>query len=289
MQSWSPDSNEILIKCLYGCGPEYSSFARVDVEQKEFVGWLSASTAGTVAWSPVDKNTLATTHYRSLEGLFLIDQNGENLREILGENDLARWNHYLYGGSWSPDGRRMVLYLPEENNFNWELFMVDLEVEQPQLRRLTETPRRELVPVWSPGGTEIAFISVTQAGEWDVNVLDTATLTVEQLTHSPNIRESALTWSPNGIWLAYKSTTILQSQNGVFNETESEILLLNRQTGEIHTFIADGELLLTLDWSPDGQWIAATKEHVAQSIDGDSRSIVLFDVADFLDELETAD
>ncbi len=283
IESWSPDSKEILLKCSYGCERSPSFYARFNIEQQEFVRMLAPAVSGSVAWSPADENIIAVTRYISAKGLFLVDKNGENPQQVLEEDEFAGWKYRLDKGSWSPDGNRMVLPLQEENTSTWDLFVIAPMSQEHTLTRLTTTPEWEIGPVWSPKGAEIAFVAAINE-ERDIYVIDVSTLVVERLTHSPDVQEAHLTWSPDGNWLAYKQVVNHESQT---DSTNSKVFLYNRQSGKTLLFIEEGESLLTLSWSPDGQWIAAVKEHVIPGqIDGDARSIVLFDVATFLEQVE---
>ena len=58
-----------------------------------------------------------------------------------------------YSLSWSPDGQRLA-YLAYLND-RYDLFVFDLSTQEKV--QITDSAQREFLPVWSPGGNEIAF------------------------------------------------------------------------------------------------------------------------------------
>jgi dipeptidyl aminopeptidase/acylaminoacyl peptidase len=197
------------------------------------------------AWAP-DGSRLAFISTRDGKPqVYILDLGGGDPRKLTNEERGAS------SPAWSPDGKRLVYMgdvardshlLPSETAWleahpkaaekggpklrhisalkyrfdmrgyiegNGHLFLVDAEGGEP--RQLTDGPQDDAQPVWSPDGTEIAFLSDRtedaethwSTGVWSVNVEsgEARRLTSDHLgpfTHG-------LSWSPDGSMLAYFS------------------------------------------------------------------------------------
>lgn len=76
---------------------------------------------------------------------------------------------------------------------------------------ITNTETYEIIPAWSPNGSQIAFLSSPsyETGEKSVlQVLTVATGEVQQLSELAFTSESTLTWSPDGRYIAVTLGTI---------------------------------------------------------------------------------
>jgi Tol biopolymer transport system component len=117
---------------------------------------------------------------------------------------------YKIQPTWSPDGRRVV-YVGSDDSVNISLYMADsacLTTSENCSRRsmqITSAIQGDYLPVWSPDGRWIAFLS-DRGGTNDVYIMDTACLdsaagciqqNARQLTHGARAT-SALMWSQDG-------------------------------------------------------------------------------------------
>lgn len=93
--------------------------------------------------------------------------------------NLTRHSAYDRAPVWSPDGE-MIAFV-SERDLNSEIYVVKTlcllrgEHCDFQPRNLTEHPASDYNPVWSPDGTEIAFVS-TRDGASDIYLLETTCL-----------------------------------------------------------------------------------------------------------------
>jgi DNA-binding SARP family transcriptional activator/DNA-binding transcriptional ArsR family regulator len=104
-------------------------------------------------------------------------------------------------GSLSPDGSRWAYSTATDEVHTDELFLVTPAGET----RLTEEPRDDLMPRWSPDGRSIAFLtarwSTPGADDYDVAIMDTSGGSVRRVT-SGDAWDIGLAWSPDGTRLA---------------------------------------------------------------------------------------
>ncbi|MBT5714131.1 hypothetical protein HOI71_23995, partial [Candidatus Poribacteria bacterium] len=98
-------------------------------------------------------------------------------------------------------------------------------------------------PVWSPDGTQIAFISDSDGGQ-DIHVIDADGGNRRNLANSRDLWVNSPAWSPDGTTIAFTATTR--------DEGYGQLLMMDAD-GENVRLVADASLRpLRLGWSPDG-------------------------------------
>ncbi|HES57896.1 MAG TPA: PDZ domain-containing protein, partial [Firmicutes bacterium] len=112
-------------------------------------------------------------------------------------------------------------------------------------RRLTDTPNREMHLTWHPEDMRIAYLS-DRSGQFDVYVLDLATMEETRLTDTP-VDEWQPKFAPHGDRLAYYSG---DSELRIHDFDTGESALFHY--GAIRAFARAGGY----EWSPDANWIA---------------------------------
>ena len=110
---------------------------------------------------------------------------------------------------------------------------------------MTDDPRADRAPVWSPDGQQIVFAS-NRAGGVQLFVMNVDGSNTRQLTHIEGLRGRSA-WSPDGQTVA----TYMGS------EWEREIILINLD-GSIARQVTEGGNNLAPNFSPDGRWIVFT-------------------------------
>ena len=122
-------------------------------------------------------------------------------------------------------------------------------------QRLTHNNVIDAYSCWSPDGTQIAFAS-THSGEWQVFVIELATLAVKQLTSGGADAPSASPdWSPDGTQIAFSRFIRV---NGIAPKT---IYVMDAEGQRQHPILPDPLLDGPLTsryfprWSADGQRI----------------------------------
>jgi Tol biopolymer transport system component len=116
--------------------------------------------------------------------------------------------------SWSPDGTKIAFtrYMDStQRQTTGELFIMNADGTDPQ--RLTHNNFTDSDPCWSPDGRQIAFSS-TRSEDWEVFIIDLATLAVRQLTDAPSASPD---WSPDGSQIAFER--FIDIANGITPKT----------------------------------------------------------------------
>ncbi len=117
--------------------------------------------------------------------IFIMDQNGKN------EKRLTFKKGYDSGAKFSPDGKRIAFYGPNEDK-NFELFIMN--ADGTNITNLTNDILEDYSPDWSPDGKWIAYSSGTST-QYDVWVINIKTKKKIRLTTEPKRNETPV-WRP---------------------------------------------------------------------------------------------
>jgi Tol biopolymer transport system component len=148
--------------------------------------------------------------------------------------------------AWSPDGKRLTFSSIRDGN--WEIYAVDTtclsaaETCPDQLIQLTANGNANILPVYSPDGSRIAFSSKA-AGNWDIYSMSASGADIRQLTTDPG-NDLSPAWSPDGSKIAFETNrdgnveVYVMTANGSSPQNVSNFSLANDHGPT---------------WTPDGQ------------------------------------
>ncbi len=120
---------------------------------------------------------------------------------------------------------------------------------------LTRSPHYESVPVWSPDGEHIAFVS-NQAGNREIYVMNRFGANVKRITFT-NAEHESLDWSPDGRHLTFAIAS-RESPN------QPEVFVLELATGDVRNLTENPPPAVSFGraphWAPDSETLAYKNE-----------------------------
>lgn len=127
--------------------------------------------------------------------------------------------------------------------------------------QLTYPPAAATLPVWSPDGAQIAYISAEVGKPWKIFLISAQGGSPEELLPE-NVSEADASWSPDGAQLAF-------GRISTFAGVTNDIQVVDVKTRKVSTLPASTGLF-SPRWSPDGRYLAAI------SVEG-SHKLMLYD------------
>jgi Tol biopolymer transport system component len=189
------------------------------------------------AWSPDGEHIAFLSNRDGDFELYVMDVKTRQLRK-LSDNDVDDWTRF----AWAPDSS-LVAFDSSIRGNRPEIYLFD--VEDGVTTSVTNNDVTDGNPVWSPDGSQIAFVAA-RVGSYDLVILELETgRTTPLLTDEPWI--SNLDWSPGGGWITFETSR----QDGT---PRVDAISIDGSTrfSSINDDLAAGNPV----WSPDGQWIA---------------------------------
>ena len=158
------------------------------------------------------------------------------------------------------DDTRIAFESTRSRHWIAEIYMMDPDGEQ--IRQLTDEPKYDGEPAWSPDGKRITFVSyrdlkkIPERGviRGEIYVMNADGTNPINLTRSVEKAEGVSTWSPGGKQIAFTSAELFNGHTLV----NSDIFVMDADGGNPINLTNHDALDQTPDWSPDGLRIAFT-------------------------------
>lgn len=152
--------------------------------------------------------------------------------------------------SWSPDGHQMAFASWRDGN--GEIYVMNADGSEPV--NLSKNSALDYEPLWSPDGNSIAFAS-DRDGVHGIYRIDLTTGDTYTAMNVPQSQNMLLGWSPDGLTLAYTSTSMMTGGIATY---------LRDVSGEVKRIFSNRAPYRTLAWIPDGSALTLiTEDHTS--------------------------
>ena len=156
------------------------------------------------------------------------------------------------------DDTRIAFESTRSRHWISEIYMMAPDGEQ--IRQLTDEPKYDGEPAWSPDGKRITFVSyrdlkqIPERGviRGEIYVMSADGTNPINLTQSVERPDGVSSWSPDGKQIAFTSAELLNKDT----LANSDIFVMDADGGNPRNLTNHDALDQTPDWSPDGNWIA---------------------------------
>ena len=181
--------------------------------------------------------------------IYVMDADGGNPQNLT--NDLNNDS----SPSWSPDGKWIVFSSARDGHFENEfgitdeIYVMDADGGNPQ--RLTENPKNDWDPVWSPDGKRIAFTSDRKGDfeNFEIYVMDADGENEQRLTEN-RVDDKSPSWSPDGKRIVFYSN---MEGNYEIYAMDADGVKLQNLTNNPHSDVSPAWLNSPFSVSPAGK------------------------------------
>ncbi len=197
--TWSPDGKRIAF--VSDRNNNQSQIWVIDADGKNLMRLTDGFHDDNPDWSP-DGTTIAYHSQRKRTGeypfgvplyeLYLMDSDGSNQRQLVGEDSIEP--------CWSPGGTRIVFLFSRKLGELPQLHVVD--PDGANMRKLTHNIGETASPAWSPDGNSIAYQHNFQLWIMDSNGENKRKLTIK---NPRKVIDSHPTWSPDSKRIVFHS------------------------------------------------------------------------------------
>jgi Tol biopolymer transport system component len=234
---WSPDSTHLAFRCEMPDGQ--TGICLIDRDGNDLRSLVTEEETdfemtivdGPLAWSPDGEYLIFDGDAGDTPGSRLYRVNVQT-GEIQTLTPPGPGPFYARAMSWSPDGDRLALQMPD-----YRIYLMD--VEALEMEYLTQGSD----PVWSPDGERLAFSGLVPLYAIAPDGTDIQVLFKDDAIC---VSSHGLTWSPDGRYIAF--------MDGCGENDPLELYVFDMESGRVHRLLKRelGDLLL-LDpaWAPD--------------------------------------
>lgn len=187
---WSPDGSKILFDVARPDPWQHDPFImNDDGSGRRKLGDLANQTTFSVSWSPDGTRVMlhGIVDDNGLNKIYVVNVDGSDLLSITKDFTPAKGFRYMFPGTWSPDGRQ-IAFSTHVNDWgrggpvNSDIFVINTDGTHPV--NLTNHPKSDIQPSWSPDGSKIVFASIRD-GNYDIFIMDADGSNPINLTNHP--------------------------------------------------------------------------------------------------------
>jgi Tol biopolymer transport system component/DNA-binding winged helix-turn-helix (wHTH) protein len=201
--AFSPDGNQIAFVWNGSSRDNYDIYVKVIGAETPLRLTSDPSNDYSPVWSP-DGRSIAFLRLSDTDrGIYVMPAIGGAARKIFTPTGRIEWERGAL--SWSPDGKRLIF--PDGKSGSTPSQIFSLALDTLQAHGITTPPEHwdgDNGPVFSPDGSQIAFIRAIEAAIRDVYVMDADGADLHRVTFDNRFVES-LAWDVDGKSIIFAS------------------------------------------------------------------------------------
>lgn len=236
----------IVSTVFIGCIKEESKNIKIEVILSEIIS--------------SEKIFMVIANPESKKGLWMMNVDGSDRKRVIKE--------WTFGDcSLSPDGKRLIFSKPNKSEKNDILSSIEnrdiyeIDIENHNLKRLTNMGGSAEQPCWSPDGRKIVFTFTYGKEEHyrkEIYTMDADGKNIKRLTNN-SFDDDSPSWSPDG------KRIVFMAGETILNHDDYEIYIINVNGNNIQRLtynkVWDGIPI----FSPDGKKIVFSQETIPPS------------------------
>jgi TolB protein len=196
---WSPDASRIAFTCFAAANgvtsPQicmYSLDSGKAVSFSRFKG-----TNSSPAWSPDGTQLIFSSSMLGNPELFVSDINGSRPKRLTFTNAACT------SPAWNPKTGQSIVFVSDRGGVP-KLYMMNSD--GTSIQELDVPDKGYLIdPSWSPNGQLLAFSWRRPSGNYDIYIMDPASLKIVEITRDAG-RNERPSWAPDGRHIVFEST-----------------------------------------------------------------------------------
>jgi len=200
MPRWSPDASRIAFTCYEPYNGTVS--AQICMYSMDLAKVISfprfPGTNSAPAWSPDGKQIMFSSSMQGTPDLYVMDSNGGRPKRLTFSG-----NGGATSPAWNPKTGQSVVFVSDRSGIP-KLYMMN--ADGTNITPLDLPDKGYLIdPAWSPNGQLIAFSWRRPTGNYDLYVMDPATMNAIEITRDEGRNERPC-WAPDGRHIVFEST-----------------------------------------------------------------------------------
>ena len=196
---WSPDNSRIAFTCFAPAGGVTSAqICMYSMDTGKLVSFPRfRGTNTTPAWSPDGTQIVFSSSMLGNPELFVSDVNGLHPKRLTIANGAS------LSPTWNPKTGQTIAFVSDRGGFP-QLYLMNSDgttttkLDLPDMGYVID-------PAWAPNGQLLAFSWRRPSGNYDIYVMDPATLQLVELTRD-QARNERPSWAPDGRHIVFEST-----------------------------------------------------------------------------------
>jgi TolB protein len=196
---WSPDASRIAFTCFASAnGVTSPQICMYSLDSGKTVSFARfEGTNSSPAWSPDGSQIVFSSSMQGNPELYVSDTNGGRPKRLTFTNAACT------SPAWNPKTGQSIVFVSDRGGVP-KLYMMNSD--GTSIQELDVPDKGYLIdPSWSPNGQLLAFSWRRPTGNYDIYIMDPASLKIVEITRDSE-RNERPSWAPDGRHIVFEST-----------------------------------------------------------------------------------